>query len=938
MDNIVFLFITANVHERDALLSVLNNKEIVQYKYGVMITYGDLGKYRIAHCHSAQGTKAEAEIKRAIQCTDADAVILVGIACGGIKSVTADIGNVLISKAVIDYDTHKIVPDKNEHRGDIFPAGSVLLRAFTNNAYAWSRETHIEHKIGQILSSTVHLNSKTAKIQIFGEFNDYPIGYEMEGASAVRACIDEHITELIIVKGISDLGCDINADDNDSKKTDYQKIASKNAVDICRYVFSNSDLTGIPKRQNNNSILSSNTPDLGNVIPVGREELLKKIELGFETNHIILLYGQGGIGKSISARYYANTHKRNYCLIRCMSFSNDIKQTLVMGCQLNVEHFSERLIDEQFHMIKTHLEKLTEKALIIIDINDENLSIINDYFNLPENNNIDILITSRKREILDSLELSVNELAYEQLKQIFLNNAKVYNLTSEDEDLLTGLITETFQFNTMVVALSARTLVKAHYSLIELSQLFEDDRLGQKINNISRDFKDRKPYDSKITEHVLRLFSVAKIADARYDILRYMSLISYDGIPFKKADEWFQLNKDFSNFNELIEGGWLQLSRESEMNAETVFMHPVISDAVFIQVRATSYNCHDLLDNIYNAENTEYDLHKKFYLINITDFIIHRLKVELTISLYHIYRFSVSLLYAAGNYETAFSRATVMLNEFTDVYNMEITEQIFINNTIGALYRKKVNYMNALDFHKKALSFCEHLGKRYNKHFVETMTNIGTVYFDAEDLTNAYFYFKRALKVSKKLYGKKHMETFTCYNNLANVYSAGGMFWLSIIYHKRLLAVKKKVIGEDSLSLAITYNNVGFIYFNRNKKDKAINCHLKALQIKEKALGESHPDTATSYGNVGVSYAEIGDHDKAIEYFMKEAEISKNVYGENHPATIHVYKNLALSFKNIGRKEKFEEYQRRIDAYESANQCKKTDELPSDFPIDYLFV
>ncbi|MDR0917822.1 MAG: hypothetical protein LBM93_01010, partial [Oscillospiraceae bacterium] len=119
---------------------------------------------------------------------------------------------------------------------------------------------------------------------------------------------------------------------------------------------------------NNTPKLTSNTPDLGGVAVVGRKEIIEEIHEKFTNNHILVLWGQGGIGKTICSKYYANEHKNDYYLIRYMTFSSDVKTTLVNGCKL--EDIEKHSFDENFSAVKHYLEGLSEKTLLMIDINE----------------------------------------------------------------------------------------------------------------------------------------------------------------------------------------------------------------------------------------------------------------------------------------------------------------------------------------------------------------------------------------------------------------------------------------------------------------------------------------------------------------------------------------------------------------------------------------
>lgn len=238
----IFLFITFNENERKAFLKRLDNQKEETFHSGIVVTNGRFGKYDVVHFHSPyQGNESQMPVMNAIQIIKPDAVILVGIACGAnVNRKDQHIGDVLISKNVIDYDFHKDNNGKIEQRGIVVPSGNTLYGLFSQHAFKWKEKYKLAYHCGDIISSTVLLNNPEKKKEIFDAFCDNPKGYEMEGISTFRICRNANITEWIIVKGISDFG-------DGNKKDEYQVIASENAVSLCQYVFSQEGLKYVPK-------------------------------------------------------------------------------------------------------------------------------------------------------------------------------------------------------------------------------------------------------------------------------------------------------------------------------------------------------------------------------------------------------------------------------------------------------------------------------------------------------------------------------------------------------------------------------------------------------------------------------------------------------------------------------------------------------------------
>lgn len=234
------LFITANDNERAAFLAKLNNQNTKAFDDGIVCKYGVFGKYKVAHYHSPeQGNAAELKISQAIKAVKPTYVIIIGIACGG-NSSKQEIGDVLVSHNIIDYDCRKenySIETKVENtiwRGVRVPCGDNIYGLFNGYYLDWQNESSLKAYFGDIISSNVLLNNPFKKTNIFALFNNEPIGYEMEGAGVFRACHNAKITEWILVKGICDFG---DGYKNENKQKN-QEFAANNAVLLCLYVFS----------------------------------------------------------------------------------------------------------------------------------------------------------------------------------------------------------------------------------------------------------------------------------------------------------------------------------------------------------------------------------------------------------------------------------------------------------------------------------------------------------------------------------------------------------------------------------------------------------------------------------------------------------------------------------------------------------------------------
>ena len=238
----IFLFVTANEHEREAFEAKFINKE----KSSILAkTYykGSFGNYPAAYIHmEEQGTTSPAAtllVGELVRELNPIAVVMVGIAFGS-DDVRQKIGDVLVSDKILPYDSQKILADKTIYKEIPKEVGFQLLNAFREyrdwNYFLSNSMKSVVH-IGSVLTGSKLINNYEFRTQLLRDFADNkPIGGEMDAQGIYPISRLHGISEWIIVKGICDWGFD---KDNPNKESD-QEIAANAAVDYCYHIFSRS--------------------------------------------------------------------------------------------------------------------------------------------------------------------------------------------------------------------------------------------------------------------------------------------------------------------------------------------------------------------------------------------------------------------------------------------------------------------------------------------------------------------------------------------------------------------------------------------------------------------------------------------------------------------------------------------------------------------------
>jgi tetratricopeptide (TPR) repeat protein len=561
--------------------------------------------------------------------------------------------------------------------------------------------------------------------------------------------------------------------------------------------------------------------------------LCEKIHAQFIKNpNPIVIYGQGGIGKTTLARRYAELHSEDYKIKLSMEFYDNIKTTLLNGennWSFLADNFQKLNSDKKIKLILNHLGSCKKTYLIRIDINKHNFKKI-DCSDLPKNKNVKFIFTTRNEKLLPLYhKIKADKLGVEDLKIIFKNNYfKNENdvLKTDEEENLEKIITEIYKFNTKLIVLGATSCKYSHININKFYKILANDKFAKELKEKFKTDEDLN--EKQMCQHVLKLFSISGIKRKLKKVLTYMSLIDYDGVKIELFKKWLKL-KSFDFLNELSERSWVEFGEDDESDV-TILMHPVISDAVFEQTRWTYRKCEKFLDRIFYGVNKQ-NAYEHLYLIGILEFIIKRFSKENKSSIY------------------------------------SLKKSFYIFNT------KEMEML---------LKFRDNIIKIYIQALNEEYLSTDTMYpmFDLNDGCGCGSCFGVILYIIEKIYrcstkmsanvkrlAKVHPSTVTSYYTINLAYDNIGNYEKALDYHFKAKEIFEKVLGKDHPDTATSYNNIGNVYKKQGNYEKALEYCFKALEIRENKLGKNHPLTKATYENIAVTYYNFGDNENAKKYF-----------------------------------------------------------------------
>lgn len=225
------LLVTVNKHETNAVLAAFKvltgaKPALLNIEDRVYRDLGNLNGTRLFHALSEMGSgavgAAQQSVDKAIRALSPTMVIAVGIAFG-VNEKKQCIGDILVSRQLMLYESQRVGTDLISPRGDKIHASARLVNLFEGVAQSsWQgNEVHFGVLLsGEKLVDNVDYRSSLLKLE------SEAVGGEMEGAGVYTSSHD-HKIDWIIVKAICDWA---DGQKGKNKKARQEKAAASAAA------------------------------------------------------------------------------------------------------------------------------------------------------------------------------------------------------------------------------------------------------------------------------------------------------------------------------------------------------------------------------------------------------------------------------------------------------------------------------------------------------------------------------------------------------------------------------------------------------------------------------------------------------------------------------------------------------------------------------------
>ncbi|MEM6633356.1 MAG: NB-ARC domain-containing protein, partial [Bacteroidota bacterium] len=304
---------------------------------------------------------------------------------------------------------------------------------------------------------------------------------------------------------------------------------------------------------------------------LGRAEDLEAVhtKLFEEENLLLLVNGQGGIGKtSLAARYFF-TYQEDYSHLAWVFAENSLLDALMILAEPLKMAFDPKMPNEErLPLLLDRLRELRPKPCLLIIDNANKLADLDRYYGaLRSCPNFHILLTTRITEYSQAPFYRIQALADQNVRDLF---TQYYQPSQEELPLLAELL-EAVEKNTLVVELLAKNLAnfntfKQNYSLKALLlDLGEKGVLGIQNKEIATAYQAqgwglRKETPERILE---AMYDLSELPKGARQVLSCFAVLPAEAITYATLKVLLPKRSSLDeDLKHLIQSGWLDFNED----------------------------------------------------------------------------------------------------------------------------------------------------------------------------------------------------------------------------------------------------------------------------------------------------------------------------------------------------------------------------------------
>ncbi|MEM1325691.1 MAG: NB-ARC domain-containing protein, partial [Bacteroidota bacterium] len=658
---------------------------------------------------------------------------------------------------------------------------------------------------------------------------------------------------------------------------------------------------------------------------IGREDDLPKIkELLFSDDNILLLVnGEGGIGKTTVAARYFHAYWEDYQHLAWVFVEESIiKALLNLAIALEVKFPQQASLEEQLGLLLTTLAQLDRPCLLVLDNANQRAELESYYPALRRCPNMHLLLTSRIADLPTAHSYSVQPLDETEAQQLF---QKHYSLLTAEETQLLPAIFEAVGYNTLVIELMAKNLTNFNNVLEKrytLHNLLADLR-EKGILHLSHSRAVLTNYHAglqmqyaKAEDIIAAMYDLNDLTPTEQQLLTCFALLPAESIPYATLKT---LITDIPELDQMLlrltRSGWLDMDATNKDFKVSPVVQEVTLQKVENATKATEPLIEQLLTllkyefgtgHLLNATYEEGRLYAR-YGANVID-VLEEPSYALSVLTERVARYYNTV----GNIALALTYFEAMLRNDQQLLT-QAPENPTYKNGLAISYQYLGRTQSALGNLEDALTFYQ--------QFNQLAQELQHDFSDNVEFKNLLAISYQCLGNTKSALGNLE-DALTFYQQYNQLEQELHYDFPDHVESKNLLAISYQYLGETQIALGNLEGALAF-YQQFNQLVQELHHDFPDRVDFKKCL-------ATSYQYLGNTQSTLGNLEDALAFYQKDAQLSEELH-HDFSDNVAFKKCLATSYQHLGRTQiALGNLEDALAFYQQFNQLAQ--ELHHDFP------
>ena len=621
----------------------------------------------------------------------------------------------------------------------------------------------------------------------------------------------------------------------------------------------------------------------------GRDEALLAVreQLFAGSNLLMLVNGQGGIGKTTFAAKYWDRFQEQYSHLAYLYVGNGIENALLSIAPAVGISFPETMPSkERLEGLLLHITNLDKPCLLILDNANGADDLTKHYPLLRRCNNFHILITSRLPRFEDAHCYPIDAIDENTALSLFKRHYPKHR--SEEDDLFRSVY-RAVGGNTLVLEVLAKNLFEINQNEVfyPLSGLLKDlqERGLLKLSEQAPVKVHWQAFETTEPQKILRaMYDLRPLQPEEITLLSNLSVLPPENISYETLKQLLD-PENLRSFSQLLTSlyrrGWIEKSENEAMVQYKI--SPVVQDLVKSENPNLLEACRPMILVLIAALEDE----------------------------------AIHLDYQRATLFTRFSETVVLQFPEPDYDLGRLCQNIGNFHVVtGDLEKAMWAYLKMEECYK-ALVKAEPEHENFKYGLVSSYERLGDTHKSLGNLDEALKFFKDETLLFEQLH-ETYPQNVWFKNGLANSYQKLGSTLRALgnldealkffeDYFKLTKSLYEAYPQNVSFKngLAIAYCQRGDTYSALGKLKQALKFFEDQTHLFEQ-LYEAYPQNvsfknglAVSYFKLGDTHSSLGNLEQALKFFKDDLTLTKSLY-EAYPQNVSFKNGLAVTYVKLG--------------------------------------